>query len=372
MPRRLTLVIHSLDGGGAEKTMALLANRWAELGHTVTLITLDSANNDRYQLAAGVKRVGLDLMSVSPTKLQGLWSNVTRIHALRRAICVARGDAVISFTETINILVLLACVRTDNRVIACERTDPRCHPMGRLWSFLRRQTYRHALAIVVQTKPIHDFVREFAARVPIHVVPNCIWSKSLVGDIRPYLERPQTIVAMGRLVGTKGFDLLIDAFSRIAREHGEWNLMILGDGPAKGQLESQITELNLADRVELLGWSDDPASVLREAQVFVMSSQYEGFPNALLEAMALGLAPISFDCESGPREIVRHEIDGLLVPPQDVKALANALQRLLADDDERCRFAERALEVRERFREATVFDMWNRVLETDESTGQSA
>ncbi len=371
MPRRLTLVIHSLDGGGAEKTMALMANRWVEMGHGVTLITLDSVASDRYDLAPEVTRVGLNLMSESRTKLQGILSNVTRVRALRRAIANAQGDAVICFTETINVLVLMACRRLDVRVIACERTDPRFHSIGRMWSFLRRRTYQHAKAIVVQTNPIREFVQTFAPRVPIHVVPNCIWLHSLNAEVAPYHERPRKIVAVGRLVEMKGFHLLIDAFSRIASEYPEWSLTILGDGPAKSDLQSQITELDLQQRVTLFGWSPDPGALLREAQVFVMSSQYEGFPNALLEAMAWGIAPVSFDCESGPREIIRHEVDGLLVPSQNVEALAQAMHRLLADDAERSRFADRALEVRKRFSEDKFFETWDRILGFNESSEQS-
>lgn len=370
MSLRLTLVIHSLQGGGAEKTMALMANRWAEMGHTVAMITLDSVASDDYPLTADVVRVGLDRMSVSRSKWEALFRNVTRIRELRRAIADARGDYVVSFTEKMNVLVLIACRKIDTRVIACERTDPRHHPIGKTWSFLRRRMYQYSHAIVVQTNPIRDFVRPFAPRVPIHVVPNCIWSNSLVDDLSPCRDRSKTIVAMGRLVPSKGFDILIQAFGQIASKHRDWSLAILGDGPAKAELQSQVSGLELEGRVKLLGWATEPASLLCQSQVFVMSSRYEGFPNALLEAMALGLAPISFDCESGPREIIRHEVDGLLVPTQDVNALADALERLLSNDDERVRLAERALEVRERFSEAKFFSTWDRILEIDESREQ--
>lgn len=369
---RLTLVIHSLDGGGAEKTMAMMATRWANAGHVVTLVTLDSGENDRYQLASDVRRVGLHQMSESRTKLEGIWRNVSRISQIRSAIMDADGDFVVSFTEKINILVLLACRRIGARVIACERTDPRWHPIGRIWSFLRRRTYRHAHAIVVQTESTRDFVQQFASRVPIHVVPNCIWSDSLDNELTPCVERSKTIVAIGRLVKIKGFDLLIKAFHRIAGAHPEWKLIIVGEGPARSELTVMISELNLSDRVELAGWCVDPTSVLRDAQVFVMSSVYEGFPNALLEAMAMGLAPISFDCESGPREIIRHELDGLLVPSEDVGALADALRRLLSDNDERCRLADRALEVRERFSESAFFDAWDHIFQNDARSEQNA
>jgi glycosyltransferase involved in cell wall biosynthesis len=363
MPRRLTLVIHSLDGGGAEKTMALMANHWAESGYAVTLITLDSTNDDRYPLGGKVRRVGLDQMSVSTSKWQAIRRNMARVRQLRRAIIDASGDFVISFTEKMNVLTLIACRNTAERVIVCERTDPRVHRIGKVWSWLRRRMYRHSHAIVVQTNSIHKFVRQFAPHVMTYVVPNCVWQTSLVNELTPLTDRPKKIVAMGRLAPEKGFDLLIEAFGQIASRHPKWRLLIVGDGPKKLKLQSLIAERGLEERVELFGWSADPMSKFCEAQVSVMSSLYEGFPNALLEAMSCGVAAISFDCESGPREIIRHEVDGLLVPPNDVKALAKGLNRLLSNDDERCRLAERATEVRERFSKAKLFETWEQIFD---------
>jgi glycosyltransferase involved in cell wall biosynthesis len=352
---RLTLVIHSLDGGGAEKTLALMANRWAEMGHAVTLITLDASHHDLHPVVPRVTRVCLDQMSVSRTKAEAIFRNITRVRRLRKAIREAQGDHVISFTDKMNVLALLACPRQS--VIVCERVDPRHHAIGRLWSLLRRWTYPRSRAVVVQTDAVCEYVRQFVKRRPVHVIPNCIAPHSIS-------HSPERIVvAMGRLATQKGFDLLIDAFAKIAEQHSDWRLIIHGDGPERPALEQQIRELGLGDAVELPGWTDDPAQALANAQVFVLSSRYEGFPNALLEAMAMGLAPISFDCESGPREIIRHNVDGLLVPPQDVDALAAAIERLISNEAQRVEMASRAREVSDRFSESKFFAAWDRVFE---------
>ncbi|MCB9873279.1 MAG: glycosyltransferase family 4 protein [Planctomycetaceae bacterium] len=354
---RRTLVIHSLHGGGAEKTMAMMANHWATAGHAVTLITLDGIQNDLYSVLPSVNRVSLDQMSVSRNKLEALGRNITRVRRLRKAVQEAHGDHVISLTDKMNVLALLACPRQS--VIVCERVDPRHHAIGRIWSLLRRWTYPSCRAVVVQTDAVRDHIRQFVKRRPVYVIPNCVAPR----EVSRSSER--TIVAMGRLATQKGFDLLIDAFAKVADNHSDWRLIIHGDGPERPVLEQQIRKLGLGDTVELPGWTDDPVQALRNAQVFVLSSRYEGFPNALLEAMAMGLVPISFDCESGPREIIRNEIDGLLVPPQDVDALAAAIERLISNEAQRVAMASRAREVSERFSESKFFDAWDRVLELD-------
>ncbi|MBC8352515.1 MAG: glycosyltransferase family 4 protein [Planctomycetes bacterium] len=362
MPRRLTLVIHSLNGGGAERTLAAMASRWAQMGYAVTLITLDTAKNDRYPVAADVHRVGLDLLSESRNKLEGLWSNVSRVRQLRRAILESRGDQVISFTEKMNILTLLACPR--NRVVVCERVDPRHHPIGRLWELLRRCVYPRCAALVVQTEAVRDYMHRVVKRRPIHVIPNSI----VPTDSSSHAER--SIVAIGRLVPQKGFDLLVKAFSSVTKRHPAWRLNIYGEGPDRPSLEALILDLTLNDVVNLSGWTTEPLQAISSSKIFVLSSRYEGFPNALLEAMAAGLAVVSFDCESGPREIIRDEVDGLLVPAQDVAKLSAALDRLMSNDEDRCRIASRAPEVCERFSETKFFDAWERVFDAQTNPEQ--
>src|SRR5262249_25449025 len=153
----------------------------------------------------------------------------------------------------------------------------------------------------------------------------------------------------GRLVPSKGFDVLIDSFSRIAARHQEWNLVIAGKGPEQTALDAQVRRLGLGGRVKLAGWFADPSEALGSAGLFVMSSRYEGFPNALLEAMAAGLPVISFDCDSGPSEIIRDNVDGVLVPAGDVALLERAMERLMSDETERRRLGECARDVVRRF-----------------------
>ncbi|MFO7906848.1 MAG: glycosyltransferase family 4 protein [Planctomycetota bacterium] len=361
MSRRLTLVIHALHGGGAEKTMALAANHWAARGNAVTLITFDSFDSDVYPVTPAVHRVALNAMGDSPGPAHAVVNNYRRWRRLRDAIRRARGDWVISFTDKTNVLTLLACLGTGARVVICERTDPRHHAVGPVWSQLRRWSYPRSTAVVVQTPAVREFVRQLVRHEAVHVVPNCLWPET-VPDTLPSLEsRGRRIVAMGRLGPEKGFDLLLEAFSEVAADYPEWDLMVIGEGPERPRLEHLVQQHGLAARVSLCGWRDNPARLLSDAQVFVLSSRYEGFPNALLEAMACGLVPVAFDCDSGPRDIVRDHVDGLLVPPEDVGRLARTLACLLSDAPWRQRLATSAREVTERFGVEAFFERWEKI-----------
>jgi glycosyltransferase involved in cell wall biosynthesis len=163
---------------------------------------------------------------------------------------------------------------------------------------------------------------------------------------------------MGRLSAEKGFDLLLDAFARIAPQHADWSLKILGQGPLRPALQAQALRLDLGERVQFTGEVADPFPILRVADLFVFPSRSEGFGMALAEAMACGLPAVSFDCPSGPRDIVRDGIDGILVPPEDVVALAAALDRLMGDAQERERLAVRAPEVTVRFSRERILSLW--------------
>jgi len=155
---------------------------------------------------------------------------------------------------------------------------------------------------------------------------------------------------------------LIQAFARCAASRDSWSLSILGEGRERRNLEILATDLGIADRVSIPGEVRDPGSILRGMDLFVLPSRWEGFPNALLEAMACGLAVIAVDCPSGPRDIIRDGMDGVLVPPNDVDALVAAMDRLMADHAERQRLGVNAVGVVERFGLERIMNMWDEVV----------
>jgi glycosyltransferase involved in cell wall biosynthesis len=260
-----------------------------------------------------------------------------------------------------NITTLLAARGLGIGVIIAERTDPRYHAVGRVWSVLRRRLYPSCQSLVVQTASVQPWARTIVRTRPVFVIPNAAVAPKRRAS-KQHAPGDRRMVTLGRLSPEKGADLLIKAFARVAADFPNWSLSIYGSGALQAELESLCAELQLDDRVTLHGWTSDTAAALSTADLFVLPSRYEGFPNALLEAMAAGLACISFDCESGPREIIHDQKDGLLVPPQDVEALARAMAQLMADDSERCRLGNQAREVVTRFSEERFYRQWDAVV----------
>lgn len=169
------------------------------------------------------------------------------------------------------------------------------------------------------------------------------------------------VVAAGRYAAEKGYDRLIDAFARVAPVHPRWVLKIFGHGPLHRQLGKQVERLDLSGRVLLPGLAEDIEAELRAASVFALSSIHEGLPVALAEAMACGLPSVAFDCAPGVREIVTDGVDGIVVPPRNVAALAEGLDRLMGDDDLRRRYGAAARENVRKFAPDAVLRQWEDV-----------
>ncbi|ALA60772.1 glycosyltransferase family 4 protein [Nitrospira moscoviensis] len=360
---RITLVIATLGAGGAERVMARMADYWAEQGHGVALITLDGADKDFYGVHPAVARIGLGLAHPSAGVRQALTRNIGRIASLREAMRRSNPDVVISFVDKTNVLTLMATVGLSIPVVVSERIDPRYHGIERSWALLRRLFYRRAAALVVQTDGLRPWAQGLIDPNDVYVIPNPLSEKIRACDGSVRSARPKnTIVSMGRLAVQKGFDDLLRAFARCGNSRPDWSLVIIGEGPERGRLEALAAELGVRSRVTLAGRLADPFEVLQRADLFVLASRYEGFPNALLEAMACRLPVVSTDCPSGPRDIIRDGVDGVLVPPGNVTALSEVMGRLMDAPQERERLRARAVEVVERFGIEKIMKSWSELL----------
>lgn len=362
---RVTLVITNLDSGGAERVISIMANHWTQKGWPVTLLTFDDGSTPPfYDLDSRIHLIPLDIYQVSSNPAAAIVNNLKRISVLRRAIRDSKPDVVISFLSFVNSLALLATRGLGVPVVVSERNDPLMDPIGPIWKLLRRWTYTFEAQVVVQTERGRtSFPPAIQARTT--VIPNFITPHPDTGTTSPelMLDKP-SIVAMGRFYPQKGFDLLLKAFVRLKDRYPDWTVTILGDGPLRPQLESLRDALGLEDRVNLPGRVKNPHEILAQAELFVLSSRWEGWPMALAEAMACGLPVIAADCRTGPREIIRDGVDGVLVPPEDVEALAAAMDQLMANDSERRRLASRTEEVTDRFPVEKAMGMWEEVIRT--------
>ncbi len=356
----ILFVISSLAGGGAERVASELVNGWAKQGRGVGLLTLTNSVADHYTLEPRVVRHRLELLWRSENIFQSANAAAKRLALLRRTILAIRPKVVISFIELTNIAVLGATIGTQIPVIVSERIDPRYYKIGWVREALRRVAYPFASRLVVQTDAVAQWAQRVLGWPEVVFISNPLRE---LPTLAPYDARARQVVAVGRLARQKGFDLLIEAFGRSGLKNEGWRLVILGDGPERAKLEAMIAHLGLDEAVRLPGMVADPAPHLNRARIFVLPSRFEGFPNALLEAMGMGCAVIAADCPSGPREIIHHGVDGLLVPPGNIEALAQAMRDLAVDPQRAARLGQAALEVRERYARERILAQWDELID---------
>lgn len=364
-PLNLVFIISSLGCGGAERVVQLLSQGFTERGHRVTVITT-TEREDFFPLFKGVKRVRLNIFGgvrKNPGRrsaaIPALWHGAKMLPRLWQTVRAISPDFVIAFGDEINVFILIALFSIRRKVVVTEHVDPRWHQTGLALRLLRRVLYPSAYCLVSVSRGADRCFSWLAAsqRTVIHNpvasdMGNVELGLGVKGMAWPY------VVAMGRLIRQKGFDLLLDAFSDVSRAFPEWRLVILGDGPERSELMSQARSLGIADRVQFTGAVRDPSPYLLCSGFLVMSSRFEGFGNVLAEAMACGLPVVSFDCPSGPAEIVDDGRNGILVAPQDTVALAHAMKRMIADEPMRRNMARQAKVDARRFELDSIVDAW--------------
>jgi GalNAc-alpha-(1->4)-GalNAc-alpha-(1->3)-diNAcBac-PP-undecaprenol alpha-1,4-N-acetyl-D-galactosaminyltransferase len=359
---KITLVIYAMGLGGAQRVVSILANYWVTHGWEVTLITLsDNSRPSFYHLEDRVKLIQLGIIGDSPSLLTLLSTGWQRIGVLREAIMVSKPDAIISFLNTVNVITLIATWQLNIPVIVSEHIYPGFTDVNRVWQILMKLTYRRADFVTLLTESALEFYPAGKGYQSI-VMPNPVLSPDLAIDPERLLVNPM-LIAIGRLQPQKGFDLLIRAFSQLRHKYPEWQLTILGEGPIRGELEELRAQLQSIDSIHLPGQVKNVNAYLRQADIFVLSSRFEGFPMSLCEAMACGVPVLATDCLSGPREIITDGVDGILVATEDIDALACGLDALMSDPVKRQQLAQAAPQILDRFGLEQVMKMWSHRIE---------
>ncbi len=352
-PPHVLLVTGTLECGGSERQLADMANYWAAEGLHVTLATWSGSQTaDFYDLDRRIQRVHLAVEATG--KVRG---NIGRVLKLRKILASTRPDAVLSFLTRSNVSTILAGIGLKLRIVVSERVQPALETGLPLeWRFLRRLVYGRADEIVSQTDTTAEWIRKNWCKQAL-VIPNALRLLPPKPD-----ERQPLIVAVGRLVPQKGFDLLLQAFASIAARFPDWRVLIMGEGPERTNLQRLRDELMLADRVDFVGHVQDVETWMARAGLVVQPSRFEGFPNAVLESMGMGAAVVSSDCPAGPSELIEDGVNGRLVPVEDVPILARAMAELMSQPSLRSRLGSEALKVRDRFRQELIMAQWKAVL----------
>lgn len=322
---KIGFYINVIGGGGAERVVANLANQFSEDNNEVVIIT--SIRHEReYTLNECVKRYNLEENEIN----NRIKKNLSRIFKLRKIVKKEKLDILVSFMAEPNYRAILATRGLKTKCLISVRNDPNREYAGRIGKFLGQHLLPFADACVFQTPEAQAW---FPAKLQKKstVIPNAV--KEDFFNIKR--ERiPGLIVTCGRLTSQKNHKLLISAFCQVATDYPEATLEIYGEGELRQQLQTLIDSTQYRKRITLMGATKNIPAVLSKADIFVLSSDYEGMPNALMEAMAAGVACISTDCPcGGSRMLISSDKYKILVPIKNVSALADVMRLFLNNSD---------------------------------------
>ena len=362
MARKIVFHLNCLEQGGAERVVSNLANRFASEGYQVIIATEWYGENE-FQIDPEVRRVHVGLRE-GDEKKNHIIRFLLRIKYLRQFIKEEKPDILIPFAKKALYRGLTAAYFIKIPVLISIRTDPAGHYEDRSDKLQIPILFPRADGCVFQTEGAKEF---FAPRLQDNsrIILNPINDK-YIGVPEPG-ERSKTVVQSGRLVDFKNQPMLIRAFVKVHEKHPDYDLKIYGGDSYDGTkeiLDDLIRQNRAQDYIHLMGASDSLEKDLADAALFAFTSDWEGLPNALMEAMALGLPIVATDCPcGGPRTIMTHEIDGLLIPIKDEQALVDGINRLIENPELANRLGRQARKIAEKANGQAVFEQWRDYIE---------
>lgn len=327
---KILIFIPTLDKGGSERVVSILANEWADFPSVEVIICLVNAKTIKYNVSRKVK-----IIEIPRSNKKYLPKLLKYIIGLRRIIKEHKPNIIQSFITEYNILLLLATIGIHTKKFVSDRANPKIF-RGNTIEILRKMLYPLSDGVIVQTDLAMNVLSNKVRNIRIAKIPNPV-------IIPKYLKEKQqrNIINVGRLVKEKAQADLIKIFYQ-AELSKDWKLIILGDGPLRDELTKLINDLSLNQKIELKGEVDNIESYLNSSSIFAFTSISEGFPNALLEAMTYGLAVISFSCDTGPSDLITNNENGILLINRDSHDFSRRLKYLTENNEYRQKLGNNA------------------------------
>jgi len=346
MSKRYIFFIGTLCGGGAERVVATLSSCMAEQGMAVEILTYYD-KPITYEVNSKVK------ISVVE-KLTGKTSKVQNLFEVRKYF-KQNAKVVISFLAPFNMMAIVSKLGTGIPIVVADRNDPTKVPFNKYIRKLRDFLYMFAEGIVLQTEKNREYFSNVVKRKST-VIYNPVDMKVYAG-VSLKTEKEKKIVSAGRLMRQKNHKMMIDAFAEVIKDYPEYQLIIYGEGPYREELERYIQELKISEKVFLPGNTTELHEQIKNAEIFVLSSDYEGMPNALIEAMCMGIPVISTKV-SGATDLIYHGENGILVDVNDSFSLKKAMMELIENKEKANVIAKRATELNAQLEVKKIMDQW--------------
>ncbi len=349
---KIVFVLHSLFGGGAERVISVISKCLANEGSEVLLIT-NTFGISEYEISKEVKIIPFYRSAKQGYSRFKLFYQILTV----RTVMINNPEAiVVGVMPTMFLVVAIASLFLKNRIVASDHTSFE-RPLKWHMNFIRKYVYKKADAVTMLTKTDYSFLKDWFKEK--YVMPNPL---AYTPIDRIETPREKKILAVGRLDDweVKGFDLLIEAWAKIAKSHTDWKLEIAGKGSASSveYLKNIAKQHNVRDNFVLSGFHSDIDKVMRESPIFALTSRHEGFGLVLIEAMSQGCACISFDCGGRQREIIEDGVSGIIVDNHDVNKLAEQLEYLIDNQEKRLQLASNGIKRSNDFNLDIITERW--------------
>lgn len=361
--KKISLFIGGLSGGGAERVACNLANYLFENGFLIDILTMSDVS-DAYELDDGIKRICLlhKKERVNPVR-----NYFIRRKRLKQYLLNNQDVSCYIVMLPITIFMLLRLKRfTRSKIIIAERCNPNSY------SFIKRQMMKYSAkrcdGLIVQTREISKWYEKIKIKDKV-IIPNAINRDVILPD-RKSIDKK--IVAVGRIEKQKNYPMLISAFAMFDKDYPDYRLEIYGRGSQEKSIRKLIEKKELTGKIKLMGYATDISERIADATCFVMTSNFEGIPNALIEAMCIGVPCIATDCDGGgAKELIHNGKNGILINKNDIKELTVSLDKIVADESFAKGLSAEAVKLRKELSYEKVYDMWSsfimQIIEKDEN-----